>query len=69
MDSYPAEKIIETGRNPGRKGSFYYDELFTDGKGIVCAGSNLPGWCIQQADGRKLLQRINQRKYESGADK
>lgn len=39
MDSYPAEKIIETGRNPGRKGSFYYDELFTDGKGIVCAGT------------------------------
>ena len=51
--------IIETGWNPGRKGSFYYDELFTNRKGTVCAGGNLPGWGIYQADGGKLLQTIN----------
>ena len=38
---------------------FYNDELFTNRKGTVCAGSNLPGRGIQPADGGKLLQTIN----------
>ena len=54
---------IETGWNPVRKGSFYYDELFTNRKGTVRAGSNLPGWSIYQADGGKLIQTINSVSY------
>ena len=51
-----------------QKGELNYDELFTDRKSIVCAGSYLLWRYFCTAGSRKLLQKTDKRKRKYGAD-
>ena len=67
-NDHSAIKIITFADSGNRKGSLYYDGLFTDGKSTVCAGSYLLWRYFCTAGSRKLLQKNDKRKRKYGAD-